>query len=126
VLTVDAVENRGFAYHTGVSFSLFVRGVRGELGRGGRYRAGTTGEAATGLTFYMDTVIRSLPAAAAGRRVFLPHGTAPDVGRRLREQGWVTLAGLTPVGDAAAEARRLGCTHLAGSDGNIKSVERAA
>jgi ATP phosphoribosyltransferase regulatory subunit len=126
VLTLDAVENRGFAYHTGVSFSLFVRGVRGELGRGGRYRAGESGEAATGLTFYMDTVIRSLPVPAVGRKVFLPHGTVPDIGRRLREQGWVTLAALAPAADAAAEARRLGCTHIAGSDGNIQSIERAA
>ena len=125
-LTVDAVENRGFAYHTGVSFSLFVRGVRGELGRGGRYRAGETGEAATGLTFYMDTVIRALPAAAVGRKVFLPHGAEPEVGRRLREPGWVTVAGLAPATDIAAEARRLGCSHLAGSDGNIKDIERAA
>jgi ATP phosphoribosyltransferase regulatory subunit len=125
-LTIDAVENRGFAYHTGVSFSLFVRGVRGELGRGGRYRAGETGEGATGLTFYMDTVIRSLPAAKKGRRVFVPLGLAPDVGRRLREQGWVTIAGLAPATDVAAEARRLGCTHIAGADGNIKDIERAA
>ena len=125
-LTIDAVENRGFAYHTGVSFSLFVRGVRGELGRGGRYRAGETGEGATGLTFYMDTVIRSLPAARPGRKVFIPHGIAPDVGRHLREQGLVTITGLTPAADAAAEARRLGCTHVAGPDGNTKEIERAA
>jgi ATP phosphoribosyltransferase regulatory subunit len=125
-LTVDAVENRGFAYHTGVSFSLFVRGVRGELGRGGRYRAGEAGEAATGLTFYMDTVIRSLPVPVAGRKVYLPHGLVPEVGRRLREQGWVTVAGLAPAADAAAEADRLGCTHLAGADGALQSIERAA
>jgi ATP phosphoribosyltransferase regulatory subunit len=125
-LTVDAVENRGFAYHTGVSFSLFVRGVRGELGRGGRYRAGEVGEGATGLTFYMDTMIRSLPAAVAGRKVFVPHGLSSDVGKRLREQGWVTVAGLAAAADAMAEARRLGCSHIAGADGNTKSIERAA
>src|SRR5579862_4060927 len=39
-LTVDPVENRGFEYHTGVTFTVFARGIRGELGRGGRYRAG--------------------------------------------------------------------------------------
>jgi ATP phosphoribosyltransferase regulatory subunit len=38
-LTIDPVENRGFEYHSGISFSLFARGVRGELGRGGRYLA---------------------------------------------------------------------------------------
>ena len=119
-------ENRGFAYHAGVSFSLFVRGVRGELGRGGRYRAGDVGEGATGLTFYMDTMIRSLPAAVAGRKVFVPHGLSSDVGKRLREQGWVTVAGLAAAADAMAEARRLGCSHIAGADGNTKSIERAA
>ena len=38
----------------------------------------------------------------------------------------VTVAGLAPATDIAAEARRLGCSHLAGSDGNIKDIERAA
>ncbi|MSP50487.1 MAG: ATP phosphoribosyltransferase regulatory subunit [Alphaproteobacteria bacterium] len=125
-LTLDPVENRGFAYHTGVSFSLFVRGVRGELGRGGRYRAGEAGEAATGLTLYMDTVIRALPVPVAGRKVFLPRGLSLETGKRLRDQGWVTVAGLADVADAAAEARRFGCTHLAGADGNPESIERAA
>src|SRR5690606_27250829 len=36
-VTVDPVEHRGFEYHRGISFSLFARRVRGELGRGGRY-----------------------------------------------------------------------------------------
>ena len=39
-LTVDAAENRGFEYHSGVTCSFFSRGERGELGRGGRYLAG--------------------------------------------------------------------------------------
>jgi ATP phosphoribosyltransferase regulatory subunit len=74
----------------------------------------------------MDTVIRSLPVPVAGRKVYLPHGLVPEVGRRLREQGWVTVAGLAPAADAAAEADRLGCTHLAGADGALQSIERAA
>src|SRR6202030_119453 len=53
VLTIDPVENRGFEYHTGVSFTFFARSVRGELGRGGRYRTGDGGgEPATGFTLY--------------------------------------------------------------------------
>src|SRR3954451_7112214 len=54
-VTVDPVENRGFEYHTGISFTFFARvdpvrgplgpssmselGPVGELGRGGRYEA---------------------------------------------------------------------------------------
>lgn len=59
-ITIDALEARGFEYQTGVSFTLFAKGARGELGRGGRYDAG--GESASGFTFYMDTILRSAPA----------------------------------------------------------------
>jgi ATP phosphoribosyltransferase regulatory subunit len=112
-LTIDPVENRGFEYHTGVSFTFFARGIRGELGRGGRYLAGSNGsfEPATGFTLYTDTVIRAVPPAPAERRVYVPHETAAETGAKLRLDGWVTVAGLAPVGDSAAEARRLGCSH---------------
>ncbi len=112
-LTVDPVENRGFEYYTGVGFALFAEGVRGELGRGGRYLAGDPGrhEPAVGFTLFMDAVLRALPEPTPTRRVFLPPGTAAEAGRRLRAQGWVTVAGLEPVPDAPAEARRLGCSH---------------
>ncbi len=43
MVTVDFVEHRGFEYHTGVAFTLFARGARGEVGRGGRYRADGAG-----------------------------------------------------------------------------------
>lgn len=116
-LTVDPVEMRGFEYHTGLCFTLFARGVRGELGRGGRYSAGDLyaadgGEPATGFTLFTDTVMRALALPPAEPRLYLPFGTAPEAGRRLREEGWITLAGLAPEADARAEARRLRCSHV--------------
>ncbi|HUK11585.1 MAG TPA: ATP phosphoribosyltransferase regulatory subunit [Stellaceae bacterium] len=111
-VTVDPVENRGFEYHTGISFSFFARGSRVELGRGGRYRTGNgEGENATGVTLYSDTILRVLPEQSAPRRLYLPWGTGPNEARRLREEGWITVAGLAPVPDAAAEALRLDCGH---------------
>ncbi len=124
-ITVDPVEHRGFEYHSGISFILFAKGVRGELGRGGRYEASgpnAAHQSSTGFTLFMDTVLRALPAPAAPRRVFLPLGSDPETGRRLRAEGWVTLAGLAAVDDAAAEARRLGCSHLL-RDGEISEIE---
>ena len=110
-LTIDPVENRGFEYHTGVSFALFARGVRGELGRGGRYRTGNGGgEPATGFTLYTDTVLRALPAQAPVKRVYLPPGADAAAAARLRGEGWATVAGLTDA-DPAAEAKRLRCGH---------------
>ncbi|HTZ80107.1 MAG TPA: ATP phosphoribosyltransferase regulatory subunit [Stellaceae bacterium] len=111
-VTIDPVENRGFEYDAGISFTFFARGVRGELGRGGRYRTGNGGgEPATGVTLYTDTVLRGLPPQPAPRRLFVPSGADPEIGARLRAEGWVTVAGLAPVADPAAEAKRLNCSH---------------
>jgi ATP phosphoribosyltransferase regulatory subunit len=108
-LSIDPVEGRGFEYHSGVAFTLFARQSAAELGRGGRYQA--NGEAATGASLFMDTVLDVMPGPDRPRRVFLPFGTSYAVGADLRRQGWVTLAGLEPVSDDAAEARRLECSH---------------
>ena len=119
-LTIDPVENRGFEYHTGLSFTLFARGIRGELGRGGRYLAGGPAapvkgvasgtEPATGFTLYTDTVLRAVPPAPPARRLYLPHGTPRTAGARLRLEGWVTVAGLAPAAPRD-EAKRLNCSH---------------
>ena len=112
VITVDPVENRGLEYHTGVSFTFYARGVRGELGRGGRYRTGNgEGEPATGLTLYTDTILRALPPQKRLRRIYVPAGSDAATAKRLRSEGWVTVAGLEAVRDSAAEARRLDCGH---------------
>jgi len=111
-LTVDAVEYRGFEYQTGLSFTVFARGVRGEMGRGGRYHVSQSGEPATGFSLFLDSVLRALPAPGDGRRLYLPHGTAPAEGRALRQEGWITIAGLEAEDDPVAEASRLGCSHI--------------
>jgi len=112
-LTIDPVENRGFEYHTGISFTLFPRGARGELGSGGRYLAGGEGgEPATGFTLYRETIMRVLGEGVAPARLFLPAGTEAAEAGRARAEGWVALAALDPAPDADAEARRLGCTHI--------------
>ncbi|HTV88228.1 MAG TPA: ATP phosphoribosyltransferase regulatory subunit [Stellaceae bacterium] len=115
-VTVDPVENRGFEYHTGISFTFFARaepahGPLGELGRGGRYEAGgpAAPEPATGFTLYTDAILRTLPPSPLRRRLLLP----PDAPRAraavLRAEGWTTVAALLPAGDWRDEARRLGC-----------------
>ncbi len=115
-ITVDPVENRGLEYHTGVAFTFFSRGERGEIGAGGRYVASLNGagagEPATGFTLYIDTILRILPVPVSPPRVFVPDGAPAGDADRLRGEGWVTVAGLEPVSDDAAEARRLGCSHV--------------
>ena len=124
-LTVDPVEHRGFEYQTGVSFTLFAGGVRGELGRGGRYLSafpGAPAEPATGFSLYMDSLMRGLPPAERPARLFLPIGSEAARAETLRAEGWVTLAALDPDAEPMAEARRLGCSHLL-RDGQVIEVE---
>jgi ATP phosphoribosyltransferase regulatory subunit len=111
-ITVDPVENRGFEYHTGVSFSFFARGLKTELGRGGRYRTANeaaAAEDATGFTLYTEAVREAMTPHRPAPRLYVPAGGDAAAASRWRTQGYVTVAGLVPVKDAAAEARRLGC-----------------
>jgi ATP phosphoribosyltransferase regulatory subunit len=101
-LTLDPTERHGFEYQSWIGFSLFAAGAASELGRGGSYHvhglAGSS-EPAAGFSLYLDPLAEAGLGAEAKRRLFLPHGTAPDVGRRLRAAGWQTVQGLEPGED---------------------------
>lgn len=119
-LTVDPGEFHGFEYQTGIGFTVFSRGVRGELGRGGRYQS-TGNEPAVGFTLFLDSVLRALPEPAPETSVFLPFGTPAATGARLRAEGWCAVQGLAQVQDTLAEAKRLGCSHVL-SDGRAVPI----
>jgi ATP phosphoribosyltransferase regulatory subunit len=129
MLTVDPLERQGFEYQTGLSFTIFARGSRRELGRGGRYRiggdgAGATaaepgrGEPATGFSLFADAILNATPEAVRPRRVYLPFGTPPAQASALRAEDWITVSALAEIPDADADARRLGCSHILGRDAN--------
>ena len=110
-LTIDPVEFRGLRYHTGVSVTIFAPGRHEELGRGGRYISGDA-EPATGLTLYPDAILRVAPPRAQRPCLYVPLGADPDEAARMRHLGYATIAGLAATDDDAAEAVRLGCTHI--------------
>lgn len=115
-LTLDVVENRGFEYHSGVTFTLFAPGVRGELGSGGRYQAGQSdteaGEPATGFTLFLDSILRAVEAPEPAPKAYLPAATPRDAAATLRRQGYRTLQGQADDGNAEAAAKHMGCSHL--------------
>lgn len=114
-LTLDPGEYRGFEYKSGVGFSFFSRGVRGELGRGGRYLLahpdGQT-EPAVGFSVYLDSVMQAVPDSIDDRRVYIPYGTSEADCSRLREEGWRTVYGLSEDEDGAVAAKRLECNQV--------------
>jgi ATP phosphoribosyltransferase regulatory subunit len=110
-LTVDPVEFRGFRYETGVSVTVYAPGRHEELGRGGRYICGDN-QPATGLTLYPDAILRVAPPRQARPRIFVPFGVDRAVAASLRADGFATVAALADAGNDAAEAARLGCSHI--------------
>ena len=112
-VTIDPIERRGWEYHCGVSFTLFAKGARGELGAGGRYltgdeTSGRTREPATGLTLFTDTLVQAVSQSDPAPRIYMPLGVDALLAKEYREQGWVTVCGLEPHDDIASEAARLG------------------
>ncbi|MBX3595401.1 ATP phosphoribosyltransferase regulatory subunit [Sphingomonas sp.] len=109
-LTLDPTERHGFEYQSWIGFSLFARGVRGEIGRGGSYSViGARGdEPAVGFSLYADPILDAGLATGDRRRLFLPIGTDPAIAGRLRAQGWVAVAALDADDSAGAQL----CTHI--------------
>lgn len=120
-LTVDPGEFRGLEYQSGISFTIFARDVRGELGRGGRYLA-DGGEPATGVTLYLDSIMRALQPLGSTSLLYLPAQVPHAQAAKLRREGWRALQGFDETADLQVEARRLGCTHLF-IDGKIQELK---
>ncbi len=110
-LTLDPTERHGFEYQSWIGFSLFGRGLSGEIGRGGSYtilHADGREEKAIGFSIYIDPLVDVGLGAVEHRRIFLPLGTDAALGAGLRADNWITVAALADSDDAAA----LGCTHI--------------
>lgn len=125
-ITIDPVENKGFEYHSLVSFSLFSRAAQSELGRGGRYGIATPQgeEAATGVTLYVNTLMQAVPLQPVANRVLVGGDADMEQCVALQEQGFVTLRALDGAVGAKA-AHRMGCTHVL-KEGKPLAVTEAA
>jgi ATP phosphoribosyltransferase regulatory subunit len=110
-ITVDAVENRGFEYHTGITFSLFAADSQREIGRGGRY-ALPTGEQATGVTLLVDALLPVVPRSPSAKTLLVPFGTSRAEVTSWQSKGWRVVADLGAAKADVTEAKRLNCTHI--------------
>lgn len=94
-VSIDPLESRGFEYHRAIGFTLFAKGVRGELGRGGRYDVcfgdKITSETAAGFTLYMDTIRKVLPSAPEKEAVSVPAGESWASIRAMQQAGKIVI-----------------------------------
>lgn len=87
-ITIDLIERRGFTYHNGVGYTLFSPSVRGELGRGGRYRVNDS-EEASGFTLYMDSLRQAVQMPEINNNKSVPKNTKWDEVKKLQDQGYL-------------------------------------
>jgi ATP phosphoribosyltransferase regulatory subunit len=113
-ITLDPVERRGFEYKTGFAFTVFAKGERGEIGRGGRYGfcytdkdSNSLAETATGFTFYMDTLRRIIPLKAAKKSVMISSEEGWNQVAKLQSEGWIVVRCF----GEECDGRFLKCTH---------------
>ena len=116
VVTTDPLEQRGFDYHHGIGFAIFAPGIRGELGRGGRYRTATVGgkgEESTGVTLYLERVLRAAPSPKSRDTVYIPVDAGIETLVEQVQRGNAALLGDTAGNQKAQrkEALALGCSH---------------
>lgn len=134
-VTIDPLESRGFDYHHGVGFAIFAPNVRGELGRGGRYRTDgdSGGEESTGVSLYLERVLRALPPSSEPKIIYIPHDAkSADAGFRA----WIEQsakpapdyqcrfgqAGVKGEAALREDARLMGATHIF-KDGAVQPID---
>lgn len=118
-LSIDPVETKGFDYHDGVAFTLYAKGARGEIGRGGRYII-FDGEqdagSASGFTLYMDTLRQVVNMGEKPRLLFIPSEESWTLVKNLQNEGWSVLRGFAMTEPPAQ------CTHIY-KDGKIEEIK---
>lgn len=108
-VTVDLADLRGYAYHSGATFSAYVDGVPNAVARGGRYdhvgQAYGRARPATGFSLDLREVARISPVEARSSAILAPwkHDEALRVSvAALRDAGEVVIQAL-PGHDAALD-----------------------
>jgi ATP phosphoribosyltransferase regulatory subunit len=88
-MAVDLADLRGYAYHTGVVFAVYVGGQAQSVALGGRYNGtgASFGRArpATGFSLDLRRVLASLPAPAARPGILAPVDRDPDLQARIAQ-----------------------------------------
>jgi len=100
-VTIDLADLRGYHYHSGVMFNVFVPGLPNAVARGGRYDH--VGEAfgrsrpATGFSLDLRELARLLPIAERKGAIRAPWGSEPALREKiaaLRGEGEIVIQSL--------------------------------
>ncbi len=109
-LSIDLLENRGFKYHTGLTFTIFSDDFKGEIAKGGRYKTSNK-ETATGFTIYTEKLNFKSKTKNKQKLVFVPHFNMNEA-ELIIQKGYRVVFGSEQNPNIEKEASKMKCTHV--------------
>ena len=109
-LSIDPLENRGFKYHTGITFTIFSDKLKGEIAKGGSYNI-STGETATGCTIYTEKVYPNLTLNLDKDLVYIPYLNMKDADEIIKK-GYRIVFGSVSNSEFEKEASEMNCKYI--------------
>ena len=109
-LSIDPLENRGFKYHTGITFTIFSDKLKGEIAKGGSYNI-STGETATGCTIYTEKVYPNLMLNLDKDLVYIPYLNMKDADEIIKK-GFRIVFGSVSNSEFEKEASEMNCKYI--------------
>ena len=109
-ISIDPLENRGFNYHTGLSFTIFSENLKGEIAKGGRYKT-LSGETATGCTIYTEKIYSNSKSNLDKSLVYVPYLNINDADQIINK-GYRVVFGNNLNCDIKQDALNLKCQFI--------------
>ena len=109
-ISIDPLENRGFKYHTGLSFTLFSQNYRGEIAKGGRYQT-ISKETATGCTIYTEKLYNTSNDLIDRNLVYVPFFNI-KIAEKIIKKGYKVIFGKNSNNNMELDAREIGCSYI--------------
>lgn len=109
-ISIDPLENRGFNYHTGLSFTFFSENLKGEIAKGGRYKT-LNGETAIGCTIYTEKIYSNSNSNLDKSLVYVPYLNINDADQIINK-GYRIVFGNNSNSDFKKDAIHLKCEFI--------------
>ena len=109
-ISIDPLENRGFKYHTGLTFTIFSEMFKGEIVKGGSYNT-LSGETATGCTIYTEKFHNSSVSYNQNDLVYIPYLNMMEADKVIKK-GFSVVFGSKLNNNSDKEATELKCKYI--------------
>jgi ATP phosphoribosyltransferase regulatory subunit len=109
-ISIDPLENRGFKYHSGLTFTIFSENFKGEIVKGGSYNT-LSGETATGCTIYTEKIYGQTITYKNNNLVYIPYLNMVEADSVI-QKGFKVVFGSTLINDFDEEAIQLKCQYI--------------